>query len=695
MNSTKKRVSYFYDTNIGKFNYGGEHPMKPKRIRLTHDLITGYGLHSKMQICPINHTTRKELCKFHSLEYIQFLESITPDNLDEFTEKLDQFNIGEDVPIFDGVLEFSQISAGGSIDGARKLNHGETDIAINWSGGLHHAKSKEASGFCYINDIVLGIYELLKYHSRILYIDIDIHHGDGVEDAFYQTNRVMTCSFHKYGNDFFPGTGKLDDIGESLGTNYAVNVPLKDGMDDESYFILFKKVIDAIMVYYQPSAIVLQCGADTLTRDKLGTFNLSIKGHGKCVSYVRGLNKPLLVLGGGGYTPKNVARCWTYETSLLICDIELENELPLSAYSFEFPKETSLHIEPSSTLKNQNDKKNLNRIFSQIYQNLKQTEPVPSVGKREIPHEIFRSQFELSDDEDEYDKEIETNERYNSEQDIFSKQFSWQNSRFELVFFEKDYSKKDQNLQVIEEPKLIFKKKEKQKNKKKSLSSQDVELFCKNKKKIKSQKQFVSTQEKVSKSKVKSELKSNAKLEYELQLQCKSETKSINTIQNDKKINLINHIKSEEKTIPIYQLNPNPQFERKHIIYQKENSLMSAPTLSKIQMKLERYKILQESNQFKNLIDNFKTNEQKNQKRCEDQINDLPIPIKNYPILSRKKPLQNSKKSKVSLISRSDISNNLQNNIERNIFNHNKFKITSQDKKRIRKNSKTKIEEKI
>lgn len=89
-----------------------------------------------------------------------------------------------------------------------KLNHGESDIAINWAGGLHHAKKSEASGFCYINDIVLAILELLKYHARVLYIDIDIHHGDGVEEAFYTTDRVMTVSFHKYG-EYFPGTGDI------------------------------------------------------------------------------------------------------------------------------------------------------------------------------------------------------------------------------------------------------------------------------------------------------------------------------------------------------------------------------------------------------------------------------------------------------------------------------------------------------
>ena len=117
-------------------------------------------------------------------------------------------NVGEDCPVFDGLYEFCQLSAGGSVAGSVKLNKQATEIAVNWAGGLHHAKKSEASGFCYVNDIVLAILELLKYHQRVLYIDIDIHHGDGVEEAFYTTDRVMTVSFHKYG-EYFPGTGDL------------------------------------------------------------------------------------------------------------------------------------------------------------------------------------------------------------------------------------------------------------------------------------------------------------------------------------------------------------------------------------------------------------------------------------------------------------------------------------------------------
>ncbi len=110
---------------------------------------------------------------------------------------LQRFNVGEDCPVFDGLFEYCQLYTSGSVGGAIRLNEGLNDIVINWGGGLHHAKKSEASGFCYVNDCVLAIIELLNIHPRVLYIDIDIHHGDGVEEAFYTTNRVMTCSFHK------------------------------------------------------------------------------------------------------------------------------------------------------------------------------------------------------------------------------------------------------------------------------------------------------------------------------------------------------------------------------------------------------------------------------------------------------------------------------------------------------------------
>lgn len=130
--------------------------------------------------------------RFHSEEYVEFLRCVTPQNLQNYTKYLSGFNVGDDCPVFEGLYDFCSMYTGASLDGATKLNHNLCDIAINWSGGLHHAKKFEASGFCYVNDIVIAILELLKYHPRVLYIDIDVHHGDGVQEAFYLTDRVMT-----------------------------------------------------------------------------------------------------------------------------------------------------------------------------------------------------------------------------------------------------------------------------------------------------------------------------------------------------------------------------------------------------------------------------------------------------------------------------------------------------------------------
>ena len=198
----KKRISYFYDTEIGNYHYGPGHPMKPHRVRMAHNLIVNYGLYRHLSVFRPTLVPEQELTRFHSDDYVHFLRQITPDNMHDHLRQLQRFNVGDDCPVFDGLFEFCQLYTSGSIGGAIRLNKNESDIVINWGGGLHHAKKSEASGFCYINDCVLAILELLKVHPRVLYIDIDIHHGDGVEEAFYTTNRVMTVRFHTFGEYF-------------------------------------------------------------------------------------------------------------------------------------------------------------------------------------------------------------------------------------------------------------------------------------------------------------------------------------------------------------------------------------------------------------------------------------------------------------------------------------------------------------
>merc|ERR1712137_138803 len=387
MSHNRSRVSYFYDPEVGNHYYGAGHPMKPHRIRMTHNLLVNYGLYKHMSIYRPRRLTDREMTMFHSDDYINFLRMVTdPGTTTDYSAQKYKFNVGEDCPIFDGLYQFCQISSGGSIGGAIKLNQKECDIAVNWAGGLHHAKKSEASGFCYVNDIVLAILELLKYHSRILYIDIDIHHGDGVEEAFYTTDRVMCVSFHKFG-EFFPGTGHIRDIGVTKGKYYSVNFPLHDGIDDHSYRSIFRPVIARVMETYRPEAVVIQCGADSLSGDRLGCFNLTTKGHGDCVEFVKSFNLPTLVLGGGGYTIRNVARCWAYETSVCL-DRPVANELPFNDYLEYYGPEYRLHISPSN-MENLNSREYLESCTAALMDNLRHLAPAPSVQFHNAPNPLL------------------------------------------------------------------------------------------------------------------------------------------------------------------------------------------------------------------------------------------------------------------------------------------------------------------
>lgn len=416
-------VAYFYDADVGNYHYGPGHPMKPHRLAVTHSLVLNYGLYKKTQVYRPYRASTHDMCRFHSEEYIDFLQNVTPQNVQNFTKSLSQFNVGDDCPVFDGLFDFCAMYTGASLEGAVRLNNNCCDIAINWSGGLHHAKKFEASGFCYVNDIVIAILELLKYHPRVLYLDVDVHHGDGVQEAFYLTDRVMTVSFHKYGNYFFPGTGDMYEIGAESGRYYSVNVPLKEGIDDQSYLQVFKPVVQNVIQYYQPTCIVLQCGADSLAADRLGCFNLSIRGHGECVKFVKDLNLPLLVLGGGGYTVRNVARCWTYETSLLV-DEQINNEIPYGEYFEYFGPDFSLHPEVIKRQDNANSKQYLETIVKSVYENLKCLDHSPSVQMQDVPSDLLNLENieepdpDIRNSQNDLDNRIEpANEFYDGDKD--------------------------------------------------------------------------------------------------------------------------------------------------------------------------------------------------------------------------------------------------------------------------------------
>ena len=201
----------------------------------------------------------------------------------------------------------------------------------------------------------------------------------------------MTLSFHKYGQNFFPGTGDLFEIGSGPGKFYSVNVPLREGIDDEDYQYVFLPVVKSVMAHYQPSVIVLQSGADSLAGDRLGNFNLSLRGHGECVAAVRDLGLPLLVLGGGGYTVRSVARAWTHETAVLT-RAQLSDTLPSSEYIEYFGPQFDLLPELPNNFTNGNTRAYLDSLVQQVQDMLKLTEHAPSV-------QMFEAEKSIEDDE--------------------------------------------------------------------------------------------------------------------------------------------------------------------------------------------------------------------------------------------------------------------------------------------------------
>lgn len=366
------QTTYFGDFSVGDFFYGTNHPMKPFRLILLHDLVWSYGIQNYLNFEYPKKFLKENFKNFHSSNFLDRLGDKKKYFENRFHKGIGKYlpdHIIDDCPILCGLNEYCERYSGASLSAAIELKKNHTQNTINWSGGLHHGKIDTFSGFCYTNDIVLAILELLKSFKKILYIDIDVHHGDGVEEAFYLSNRVFTLSFHHFGKFFFPETGDLSNKGFAEGKSFSINVPLNEGLTNRSFEYISIPIISRIIEKFKPSVIVLQSGADSLAKDKLGVFNLSISGHSSCVNYLKKTGIPLLVLGGGGYIPENVVRCWTFETSLLI-NKTIVNEIPYNNFWEYFGPSGKLFF-PISDKKEKNSKKELSILKHRILQNIK------------------------------------------------------------------------------------------------------------------------------------------------------------------------------------------------------------------------------------------------------------------------------------------------------------------------------------
>lgn len=251
---------------------------------------------------------REVLEWFHTPAYLDAMERA---DAGEFELSMLSMGLGTgDCPVFRGMLDYASLAAGATVTGAEEILAGRAKIAFNPSGGYHHAFSDRAGGFCYINDIVLGCMRLTREGRRVLFLDIDVHHCDGVQAAFYERADVMTISTHQDGRTLFPGTGFADETGRGDGTGYSVNFPLPVGTYDEIFLTVIRKGVLPLIHAYDPDVIVLEVGADTLAGDPLAGLALTNNVYVEVINLLLAFGKPILATGGGGYNVENTVRAW-------------------------------------------------------------------------------------------------------------------------------------------------------------------------------------------------------------------------------------------------------------------------------------------------------------------------------------------------------------------------------------------------
>jgi len=333
--ATDEKVAFIYSKEFQKYNFSPTHPLQPIRLKLTYELLKAYGFFHKPEIMlvPGQPATDEELEAVHTSDYIEAVKSISKTG--EATSYSSVYGIGfGDNPAFPGMHEASSLIAGSSILAADLVMRGEVEHAVNIAGGLHHAQSDRASGFCVYNDPSCAIaYASKNYGSRVAYIDIDAHHGDGVQWSFYDRSDILTISLHESGRYLFPGTGFIEEVGSGAGEGYSVNVPLDPGTYDELFLRAFDEVVPPIIRAFKPDLIVSQNGCDTHYTDPLAGLSLTTNAYEQLYSRIHGLahevcDGKLVVLGGGGYQVYEVVpRAWSLLSASTAC-VDLEDSIP-------------------------------------------------------------------------------------------------------------------------------------------------------------------------------------------------------------------------------------------------------------------------------------------------------------------------------------------------------------------------------
>ena len=340
---TPRRTAFLYTDDFLSYNLGGSHPLQQTRLQMVYRLLDAYGVFAPngpvTWVKPIP-ATEDEIRRVHTPDYIEAVHRASDHcRVSQERDYLSRYGLapGGDTPAFPQMYEAAALYAGGTMEAARLLLSGDYDYAFNVAGGLHHAHPDHASGFCTFNDLAMGIHALRDGRfSRVVYIDIDAHHGDGVQACFYDDPTVMTISLHESGQYLYPGTGFPREIGAGAAAGTSVNIPYFPYTLDDVWREAFEAVVPAALARFQPEAVVFQFGADAHWQDPLAHLLITSEGWMDMVDRLFLLTEglPAIITGGGGYNIKTVARLWTMVTARA-AGIELPNAVPES-YAAEY-----------------------------------------------------------------------------------------------------------------------------------------------------------------------------------------------------------------------------------------------------------------------------------------------------------------------------------------------------------------------
>ncbi|MGA2221301.1 MAG: acetoin utilization protein AcuC [Verrucomicrobiia bacterium] len=321
-----RKLAFIHSPDIEAFTYPPDCPFRTQRAARLRERLASFQLltgEDRAVVAP-RPATRAELEKFHTARYLDELQRAAAGDL-----TVVGFGMGLGGPethVSRDVYEYPRWACGATLTGAQLILSGDADIVFNPSGGFHHAGAEKASGFCYLNDMVLGCQRLADAGKRVLCLDLDAHHGDGTQEAFYDRNDVMTISMHESGKTLFPWGGFEDEIGEGTGRGYNVNVPLPAYTYDEAFLFALNRISVPLIGAFNPDVLVVEFGMDTLAGDPLTHLALTNNVYPEIVHRLLSFGKPILATGGGGYNVGNTVRGWALVWQTF-CGEEDENDL--------------------------------------------------------------------------------------------------------------------------------------------------------------------------------------------------------------------------------------------------------------------------------------------------------------------------------------------------------------------------------